>query len=489
VEEFHQRLVHRPQTTQIELSNGSHSLDCSIDAAHLKSLQERYGLEDSIEYGRRYVRFHRQDIRRRSITRLDKELFPNGFDEIDISGPPANTTCMMPLEVLVPKSPYPSTVDASDLLFGISTTFERLNDPRVAPLKEWAHWLTDGHGNSNGAGLILRLIDASKSEVEATKQTMKDMGIDVKVYISDSSAEMAKRYLSLLPALYNDESRQYRKYLVMCDDDTFFPSMHALLERLSAYDPQNDLYIGTFSEDVNNVQRHGSQAFGGAGVFFSLSLAEKIAKLFNKCSTAKKIKEADSGWGPQGDILLRKCIYEHTEVRLSMLRDLHQLDIMGDPSGFYESGLAPLSLHHFKGGVWHEAKPLDGAQIIHACGEDCFLQRFQTADDFIISNGYSVAYYPKGIDFDVHQMERTFRAAPDDFGWNLDFMLGPQRDSLLKTGRKVAWELKESMLLRDGSVRQTYVRKSDDERWTEMDGGEMYKMFDKDGVVELIWIP
>jgi hypothetical protein len=139
--------------------------------------------------------------------------------------------------------------------------------------------------------------------------------------------------------------------------------------------------------------------------------------------------------------------------------------------------------------VWHEAKPLDGAQIIHACGEDCFLQRFQTADDFIISNGYSVAYYPKGIDFDVHQMERTFRAAPDDFGWNLDFMLGPQRDSLLKTGRKVAWELKESMLLRDGSVRQTYVRKSDDERWTEMDGGEMYKMFDKDGVVELIWIP
>jgi len=44
-------------------------------------------------------------------------------------------------------------------------------------------------------------------------------------------------------------------------------------------------------------------------------------------------------------------------------------------------------------------------------------------------------------------------------------------------------------VLGDGSVRQTYVRRSDDERWMEMDGGEMYKMFDKDGVVELIWIP
>lgn len=461
--------------------------DCSINATHLQSLQENFSLDDRIEYGRRYVRFHRQDIQRKSLTRINDDLFPTAFDAIDVQNPPLTTTCLKPLEVPVSRSPYPKTVDASDLLFGISTTYDRLKDPKTTPLKEWAHWLTDGREKSNGAGLILRLIDASESELEETRRMMTSLGMDVKVYPSDSSVHMAQRYLSLLPALYNDPSRKHRKWLAMCDDDTFFPSMHSLLNRLSTYDHRSNLYIGTLSEDTNNIQRHGSQAFGGAGVFFSLHMASIITKLHDQCATDEKLRESNTGWGPQGDILLRKCIYENTEIRLTMLRDLHQLDIQGDPSGFYEAGLAPLSLHHFKGGVWHSAKPYEGAQVMHGCGEACFLQRFLTNDDFIISNGYSVAYYPSGIQFDVNQMERTFNAAPDDYGWNLDFMLGPQRKSLLKTGRKVAWSLEESVVQDDGSVRQTYIRKSDDHRWTENPGGK--KMFEKDGVVELIWIP
>jgi hypothetical protein len=461
--------------------------DCSVNATHLQSLQQRYNLDEQIEYGRRYVRFHRQDIQRKSLTRLNQVLFPTAFDTIDIQNPPSITTCLKPLEVPVPRSPYPRTVDASDLLFGISTTYGRLNDPRTSPLKEWAHWLTDGRGRSNGAGLILRLVDASDSELEHTRRTMAALGMDVKVYASNSSIHMAQRYLSLLPALYNDPSRKHRKWLAMCDDDTFFPSMHTLLDRLSTYDHRTDLYIGTLSEDTNNIKRHGSQAFGGAGVFFSLHLASVITQFHDECGTDQKLAESNTGWGPQGDILLRKCIYENTEVRLTMLRDLHQLDIQGDPSGFYEAGLAPLSLHHFKGGVWHWAKPYEGAQIIHGCGEACYLQRFLTNDDFIISNGYSVAYYPYGIQFDVNQMERTFSAAPDDYGWNLDFMLGPQRGSLAKTGRKVAWELQESDIQPDGSVRQTYIRTAKDRRWTEGPGGK--QMFEKDGIVELIWIP
>jgi hypothetical protein len=85
-------------------------------------------------------------------------------------------------------------------------------------------------------------------------------------------------------------------------------------------------------------------------------------------------------------------------------------------------------------------------------------------------------------------MERTFGAAPDDYGWNLDFMLGPGRKSLLMTGKKASWELKESRVEEDGSVRQTYIRKGDDRRWSFEMGGMGWKMFGKDGVVELIWI-
>lgn len=483
VERIH---VLRPQMTPMANGSHVHKSDCTIDQSQLEELQDRYDLSDEIEYARRYIRFHPQDIERKPITKVQQDLFPKGFDEIDIRDPPRRTTCLKPFEVPVPKSRTPSTVDASDLLFGISTTYERLTDEETSPVLEWAHWLTDGNGKSNGAGLILRLIDAEPEELKEAQQKMTELGIDVKVYPSDSSIEMAKRYLSLLPALYNDTSRAHRKFLVMCDDDTFYPSMHSLLDKLSQYDHRTDLYIGTLSEDTNNIQRHGSQAFGGAGVFFSLSLAEKVANKFDACSTREKIEESNTGWGPQGDILLRKCIYEHTEVTLTLLRELHQLDIQGDPAGFYEAGLAPLSLHHFKGGMWHKARPYEGAQVIHACGEDCFLQRFQTADDFIISNGFSIAYYPKGIDFNIHQVERTFTAAPNDYGWNLDFMLGPQRKNLLWTGRKVAWELMESEVQLDGSVKQVYIRKADDYRWTYGQDGN--RMFDKDGVLELIWI-
>jgi Fringe-like len=484
------RRVEPLETEVIYVQNGnqSHALDCTLNATHLQTIQWRYGLQEKIDYGRRYIRFHRENIPRASMTTIDNDLFPNGFDTINVNKPPTSTACPKPLDVPVTRSPYPSTVDASDLLFGISTTFERLSDPKTGPIAEWSHWLTNGNGKSNGAGLILRLVDASNAELEATRQMMSEMGMDVKVVPADSKIEMAKRYLSLLPALYQESQHKKRKYLVMCDDDTFFPSMHRLLNRLSTYDHTTDLYMGTFSEDVNNIQRHGSQAFGGAGVFFSVPLAKKVSSFFSKCSTSKKIEESNTGWGPQGDILLRKCIYENTDVRLTILPELHQLDIVGDPAGFYESGIAPLSLHHFKGGIWHEAHPYEGVQIIHACGEDCFLQRFQTKDNYIISNGFSVAHYPKGIDFNVHQMERTFGAAPDDYGWNLDFMLGPGRKSLLMTGKKASWELKESRVEEDGSVRQTYIRKGDDRRWSFEMGGMGWKMFGKDGVVELIWI-
>jgi hypothetical protein len=478
------------ETEVIYVQNGneSHVLDCTLNATHLQELQWRHGLQENIDYGRRYIRFHREKIPRASMAEIDSDLFPRGFDTINVNKPPTGTACSKPLDVAVTRSPYPSTVDASDLLFGISTSFDRLSDPKTGPIIEWSHWLTNGNGKSNGAGLILRLVDASNAELEATSQMMKEMGMDVKVFPSDSKTDMAKRYLSLLPALYQDSQHKKRKYLVMCDDDTFFPSMHRLLKLLATYDHTADLYMGTFSEDVNNIQRHGSQAFGGAGVFVSVPLARKASSFFSQCSTSQKIEESNSGWGPQGDILLRKCIYENTEVRLTMLRDLHQLDIGGDPAGFYESGIAPLSLHHFKGGIWHEARPYEGAQIMHACGEDCFLQRFRTRDNYIISNGFSVAHYPKGIDFNVDQMERTFGPQPDDFGWNLDFMLGPGRKSLLMTGRKASWELKESRVEENGSLRQTYIRKADDWRWSFEMGGKGWKMFDKDGVVELIWI-
>jgi hypothetical protein len=87
------------------------------------------------------------------------------------------------------------------------------------------------------------------------------------------------------------------------------------------------------------------------------------------------------------------------------------------------------------------------------------------------SGAVSAAQYPKGIDFDLDQMERTFGAMPDDIGSNFDYMFGPQRPSLAKTGLKMDWELQESVVNEDRSVVQVYTRKAkDDEGFVDEDG-------------------
>jgi len=467
-------------------TNSSHPMVCDYNAAHLKQWQEKYSLGEKFEYTKRYVQPIRNGITRKPVTRLSQSFLTDYIKIVDVNKQHQTETCPEPLTIPVSRSPFPKTVNASDFMFGVSTTYKRFTDPRTSPVKEWTYWLTDGKQKSNGGKLILMLLDASDDELDEVGDQLTDAGIDVDVFRSDPNQPMAVRYLTLVPTMYDHLQRETRKWLVTCDDDTFFPSMHALIGRFEEYDYEAPMYIGTFSEDVNNVARHGSQAFGGAGVFLSIPLAEMVADSYESCKMDIKVRESNSGWGPQGDILLRKCIYENTDTTLTLLNDLWQLDIYGDPSGFYESGIKPLSLHHYRGAGWHVAHPWHYTKVAHICGEDCTLQRFQTADDFIISNGFSVAQYPQGIDFDLQQFERTFSAAPDDKGWNLDFAFGPQRHSLAKTGRKISWDLQEAEIMDDGSVSQVYVRKRDDWRWKNEDGSPMRNL---DGILELVWLP
>jgi hypothetical protein len=466
----------------------NHVMDCSIKPEYMDELKGKYDLQDSFEYLKRYVKISREPIARKSITKLSQDFLPAGFQTVNTDYPNnyGHETCLEPLRVPVSQSPFPATGNLSDFMFGVSTTFKRFSADKTSPVNEWTYWLTDGKGKSNGGKLVLLLLDASEDQIREAKTILTQRGIDVDVYHSDSRMEMAVRYLTLVPTLYNHPERPNKKWLVTCDDDTFFPSVHALTKKFEDYDPSEMLYVGTLSEDVNNVDRHGSQAFGGAGVFLSVPLAQQVTNDYETCKTDDKIREANSGWGPQGDILLRKCIYENTDVRLSVMRGLYQLDLYGDPSGFYEAGLQPLSLHHFKGGGWHSALPWQYTKIAHVCGEDCTLQRFQTADDFIISTSFSIAHYPKGVNFNRAQMERTFAAAPQDKGWNLDYVFDPQRPSLLKTGRKISWDLQDSRVNDDNTVSQTYVRKADDWRWVDQNGEPMSK---NDGVIELVWVP
>ncbi|KAG9253685.1 uncharacterized protein F5Z01DRAFT_623703 [Emericellopsis atlantica] len=455
------------------VASSSHVMNCGADVDRLAKIRDRFKLDDEVEYLKRYVRITREPIERQSRTFLPQRFLPEddegqGLQVLDLTkNMQHEQTCPEPLEIAVTQSPSPADADLSDFIFAISTNVKRMRDPLI--VDEWAFWLTNGLGQSNGGKLLLRLIDASDPELTDAAQRLAEAGVDAQVSALDSRLhkEMAVRYLDLVPMLYFHPDSVNRKWLVLCDDDTFFPSAHSLVERA--------------------VKTHGSQAFGGAGVFISRPLAQVLSTVHETCKTRAKIRQSNSGWGPQGDILLRKCIYDNTDIRLSQLHGLWQFDIKGDASGFYESGRSPYSIHHFKGGTkWHTTYPLNATKIAYTCGQDCPYQRFITEDDFIIANGYSIAQYPHGVEFNLDQVERTFRPQGMEKEWNFDYMYGPQRPSLSGTGKKISWELGDAQAnLEDGVTIQTYIRKKDDVRWTTEDGKPMKSI---DGIIELVWI-
>ncbi|KAG5914944.1 hypothetical protein E4U61_005161 [Claviceps capensis] len=454
---------------------------CQASDARLADIQQRYELKKPFQYLRRAVHLTRSpDVHRESLTKLDQRLLQKDFQLIQLDSPAQNavaSSCAEPLEVQVSASRFPQEVDASELIFGVSTTFERFKSSGPILIQDWSFWLTDGSSRSNGGKLVLMLLKASSWQLRKARAQLHEAGIDADVYASNEKLPMGARNLALVPTMYTNSKAKTKKWFVLCDDDTFFPNMHALLAELAKHDASSPLYMGALSEDSLAVEKHGMQAFGGAGIFLSRPTAKTITDNFAECSSEKKMNEADG----QGDRLLRQCIQDHSAVHLTAIHDLWQLDLFEDPSGFYEWGTRPLSLHHYRS--WHHAKPSDLTALAYIGGEECTLQRFQTSDDFILS-GYSIAQYPHGITFDTSQVEKTFRAENDQ-GWNLDHKMGPQRGTLSQTGKKIAWKMVESSFQEDGSLLQTYIRRANDTRWVDERGNSMSGY---DGVVELVWM-
>ena len=388
------------------------------------------------------------------------------------------------VEVHIKKSMRPDDVDASALIFAASTTYQRFTNGETNPVEEWKRWLTDGQGHSNGAGLVLQLFDASDEEIESTSELLVQTGINATVVKANNKLDMAGRYVALVERLYNHPTRDTRKYFVLVDDDTFFPALAELQRVLKKYNPAKPYYIGTFTERAEWFMRdHAAFGFGGGGIFLTAPMAKRVVEA--PCLEGKK--EGDV-WkydldADQGDRLLYNCIAKYTDIRLTYLPRLHQVDQFGDLSGFYENGDQPLSLHHFKS--WHHFNVAKMHVVADACGEDCVLQRFQFKDNFIISNGYSVAEYPQGIDFDVLQSEDTFENMAPIHDVDLAYSMGAQRPNLAFTGKKRSWELLDARREGAGVVRQVYLKHRSDMRWYPK--GE--KASGDDSILVLEWSP
>ncbi|KAH8651891.1 hypothetical protein BGZ60DRAFT_420459 [Tricladium varicosporioides] len=453
-------------------------------SAWVKQVLRNHTIGPEITYAVRTIQYIPDAKERLSITEVDHALFPDKFQDITV-----NSGVSLPvgktLHVHVKQLSRPDDVDASSLIFGVSTTFDRFSSEKTTPIKEWTRWLTDGKGRSNGAGLILALYNATDFEVEHACACLTQAGINATVVASNSQLDMPGRYVDLVQMLYNHPTRKERKYFALIDDDTFFPYMSELLQTLFKYDYKKPYYIGTFTERVDWIlSNHAPMAYGGGGIFLTAPVTRKIVTLpcLEKNEEGKYILGGD-----QGDRLLYNCLHQHTDITLTYLALLHQLDQFGDPSGFYESGRQPLSLHHYKS--WHNVFPAKIHTVADACGEDCVLQRFKFSDNFIISNGYSVAEYPHGITFDPLQMENTFDIPTENDFHDvlLAYSFGEMRKGLSDTGRKRSWHLLESRRERDGRVMQIYLKRRGDGRWVNEKDGEAHPS--RDSVVVLTWAP
>ncbi|GIK03333.1 hypothetical protein Aspvir_007402 [Aspergillus viridinutans] len=362
-------------------------------------------------------------------------------DEARKLGLPSQDDCYIKPPVTVQVPPSPANVDASHIDFGVATTLERLNDS----LDAFTHWA--GYTRTR----IFALIEPDE-RVEEVQAKADSLGINL--FVTQSEEEYLTRYFLLVAHLAKN-MRPWTRWACIIDDDTFFLSMAALVDALAEYDHTKPMYIGGVSESVSQIGFFGLLGYGGAGVFLSRPLVQQLSN--------HDVFEACQAMPHTGDRRIALCIYQHTDTKLTVDYRLHQLDMRGDVSGFFECGREPpLSVHHWKS--WFQADMAKLSVITNLCGDKCLLRQWQFSDGWTLTNGFSIAKYSTEIDVDDKTMELSWVGNKESFM----HALGPLRP---KDMGKFSYILEDSVFF-GNQVRQWYVHR-------DAKNG--------DQIIELIW--
>ncbi|KAE8356170.1 hypothetical protein BDV28DRAFT_154896 [Aspergillus coremiiformis] len=341
-----------------------------------------------------------------------------------------DTICAPVVTLTAPRRSSPP--DASHILFGVATTLKRLDES----LGPFAHW-------AGGTGArIIAVIDPDPRKSHVLQRAHR---LGIHLTIVESSTEYLDRYFSLISVLHHNREVQTR-WAVLIDDDTFFPSMQNLVNKLATYNATEPQYIGALTEDFEQMHDWGYMAYGGAGVFLSMPLLEQLNGVYAECSRFQDT----------GDRRIARCIYAHTTTKLSWERGLYQLDLHGDVSGFFESGRPlPLSVHHWKS--WFQVDMEAMSAIASICSDHCQLRRWRMSDGWFLVNGFSLIQYSTPSE-DLQRMEQTWESGhyPDD---QFTHSLGPLRP---KDEMKISLRLKHVVKGKE-VVRQIYARESTSE--------------------------
>lgn len=456
--------------------NGANACESSL--AHLTDL----GLSKKIKYTRRCIKPIFLDVVDRDEVKNISSPLITTFTTVNLDDQCStdfeNLPCE-PLELPVPKPDPESLGQYAHLLFGVATSSKRLRDSKDSI----AHWLAN-----SGATLVSMITDGPiellsldfaelEAEFAASGVELKLVGRQDLQHTPEQSHMMLIRDLLSHSSSLSSSTRPH--WLGILDDDTFFPSLHALSTELARHNHTHSQYLGALTENSDALHQGVLAAWGGAGIFLSLELAQETEPHLDGCLS-----------GRGGDMLIMECIHAHSHARLTTVEGLWQMDFMGDTAGIYESGRRMLSMHHWKS--WHWLPVEKMATVTRICG-DCFLERFifdGGPDDerptissgeasnspgsergaMVLNVGYSINMYSEGLP-DLSRVEQTWDGihAWKDYEWSV----GPLRSRLDKHQKKTWW-LKTAFHDEKGGLSQIYLHEG------RQEGKD-------DEAIELIW--
>ena len=204
-----------------------------------------------IEYTRQVIRPVQFQGKRPELTRINKRLL-GPWTQVQRAKMSAAAIPMK--ETLVLEIPIPPEADTSIFSFGMASTVPRMQDS----ISGISHWLSHSQAQLH----VLAPADHNASHVEAH---MRKAYMNVTIHANQ--LPFAKRYVSLVEKLYKERSANTR-WLVLVDDDTFFPSLASLASHFTrTYDPTVPLIVGAISDDLRVIEIYGMAVSGGGGIF------------------------------------------------------------------------------------------------------------------------------------------------------------------------------------------------------------------------------
>ncbi|KAM0563196.1 hypothetical protein ACHAPJ_000912 [Fusarium lateritium] len=492
---FQAKWWHRPQTSEFgtEIAiNGP-----VPEEQYLERLRRQIGLSDQTSWTAWKVRVSEQDSEWTSVTNIDADFHSNQPRVIDTKDPERrNLVARQELNLPILGGPRPGQIDASDFLFAISTSFDRVVRDDYAVAKDWARWMTGGNEHGNGASFLLVLDQGHYQQAKKLNEVLNGFGIDAHVTISEGQVSPARRYFNMIEAAKKHSATlaqkgQMKKWYGILDEEIFLPNLSYLQERLFAYNSGKELYVGLPSERGDWAIGEGFMTtYGGGAIFLTRPAVSRIPQLpcFKDSSDNPASKQR---W----DSLLQDCLTKNTKMKMHILPSFYSPKDNDDYSSHldsYETGIQPLALHDYE--ERHQLTPSQAHLVTDVCGEACFLQRYRFRDNWVLVNGYTITEYPDGS----HLSDMPLATAGKASESRRRSLIGPvklkedtlDRKMLFWTGRKNVWKLMDSVTTPGGDVWQAYVKRGaiDEPKLRKRSGVKVEgAKEEKDSVIVLVW--